>query len=201
VSDSRRVARVVLDSRLPQLSRLFDYLIPPELDVQQGVRVRVPLRSAKRLAEGYVIECSSETEHSGKLAAIAEVVSPVPVLPPRLWDLASAVASRSAGNAADVLRLAIPKRYVKAEKGWWRDGSALDAPQSDQWEAPVLEPTAPVASEVIGSGIRSSLSLPYGMTTSPIGHSGPSFAGVCRAHCRSGAGRGPIRHRCLPGLA
>jgi primosomal protein N' (replication factor Y) len=169
VSDSRRVARVVLDSRLPQLSRLFDYLIPPELDVQQGVRVRVPLRSAKRLAEGYVIECSSETEHSGKLAAIAELVSPVPVLPPRLWNLASTVASRSAGNAADVLRLAIPKRYVKVEKAWWRDGSALDASQSHQWEAPVLEPRAPVASEVIGSGIRSSLSLPYGMTTSPTG--------------------------------
>lgn len=173
MSDSRRVARVVLDSRLPQLSRLFDYLIPPELDVREGVRVRVPLRSAKRLAEGYVVECSSETEHSGKLVAVAEVVSPVPVLPPLLWNLANAVATRSAGNAADVLRLAIPKRYVKTEKSWWRDGAALDPRQSDEGEAPRFEHTTLVTPGIIGPGIRSNLALPYGMTTSPSGAAVP----------------------------
>lgn len=163
MSDRRRVARVVLDSRLPQLSRLFDYLIPPELDVREGVRVRVPLRSAKRLAEGFVVECSNESEHSGNLAAIAELVSPVPVLPPQLWSLASAVAARSAGNAADVLRLAIPKRYVKTEKAWWQDGAALDARQGSQGDEPESESSTLAFPELLEPGVRSQLLLPYGM--------------------------------------
>ncbi len=84
MSTSRQIARVVLDSRLPQLNRLFDYLIPSGMDVEPGIRVRVPLRSAQRLAEGYVVECTRERPY-GFLAEISEVVSPVPVIPDRLW--------------------------------------------------------------------------------------------------------------------
>ena len=126
MSTSRRIARVVLDSRLPQLNRLFDYLIPSGMDVEPGIRVRVPLRSAQRLAEGYVVECTEESAHTGSLAEISEVVSPVPVMPDRLWRVASQVAHRSAGAPADVLRLAIPKRYVRVEKEWWAKGAVLD---------------------------------------------------------------------------
>ena len=86
--------------------------------VEPGIRVRIPLRSAQRLAEGYVVECTEESTHSGSLAQISEVVSPVPVMPPGLWMVANQVAHRSAGSPADVLRLAIPKRYVKVEKSW-----------------------------------------------------------------------------------
>ena len=52
---ARSVARVLLDSPLPQLDRLFDYAIPRELDAdaQPGVRVRVPLRSAGRVVDGF----------------------------------------------------------------------------------------------------------------------------------------------------
>ncbi|MCF8548979.1 MAG: primosomal protein N' [Pontimonas sp.] len=166
MSDSRRIARVVLDSRLPQLSRPFDYLIPPDMDLREGVRVRVPLRSAKRLAEGYVLECTSGSEHSGKLAEIAELVSPVPVLPRNLWDLASAVASRSAGNAADVLRLAIPKRYVKTEKSWWQDGAALNPSDRGTWGPPESATYGRYSAELPRAGARTSFSLPYGMSTS-----------------------------------
>jgi primosomal protein N' (replication factor Y) len=44
------VARVLIDSPLPQLDRLFDYGIPEALreSAVPGVRVRVPLRSAGR---------------------------------------------------------------------------------------------------------------------------------------------------------
>lgn len=162
MSDSRRVARVILDSRLPQLSRLFDYLVPEGMDVSPGVRVRVPLRSAKRVAEGYVVECVTVSDHSGKLAEIAELVSPVPVLPESLWELASAVAGRAAGNPADVLRLAIPKRYVKAEASWWSDGQALErvapGPQAFDTSQP------PEHARLFEPGARTSVSLPYGVT-------------------------------------
>lgn len=112
------VARVVLESRLPQLDRLFDYSVPPDLDVTAGMRVKVPLRSENRTATGFVVEVADASNHKGALAAVLEVVSTVRVLPPELWQLARAVADRQAGSAADVLRLAIPQRYVRQEKLW-----------------------------------------------------------------------------------
>ena len=164
MSTSRRIARVILDSRLPQLNRLFDYLIPPGMVVEPGIRVRVPLRSAQRLAEGYVVECTEESTHTGSLAQISEVVSPVPVMPPGLWKVASQVAHRSAGSPADVLRLAIPKRYVKVEKSWWAEGAVLD---DEAHTAPELgtQPLTEAHEMLLHAGSRTSLSLPYGVSS------------------------------------
>ncbi len=113
---SRRVARVLLDSPLPQLDRLFDYAIPNGLEVAPGVRVRVPLRTAGRIMDGFVVEVGKEQDGERALSDLEGVVSPVPVLPERLYRLARAVADRAAGGASDVLRLAVPKRQVRVEK-------------------------------------------------------------------------------------
>src|SRR3546814_6425455 len=115
---ARRVARVLLDSPLPQLDRLFDYAIPADAEVAPGVRVRVPLRSAGRLVDGYVVEIDEADDGERPLSEIDTVVSPVSVLPEALYTLARRVADRAAGSAADILRLAIPKRMVRAEKAW-----------------------------------------------------------------------------------
>ncbi|NII39660.1 primosomal protein N' (replication factor Y) [Curtobacterium flaccumfaciens] len=120
------VARVVLDSPLPQLDRLFDYRVPAEIedDCVPGVRVRVPLRSGARMTDAYVVEIvaddalSPENDFPGELSAVEELVSPVPVLAPEVWQLARAVADRAAGVASDVLRLAVPTRQVRPEKAW-----------------------------------------------------------------------------------
>ncbi|WP_337006122.1 MULTISPECIES: primosomal protein N' [unclassified Microbacterium] len=121
-SESRRIARVLLDSPLPQLDRLFDYALPPELgDVPLGVRVRVPLRTAGRVIDGYVVEIDTEGDADRPLSEVESVVSTVPVLPERLHALARRVADRAAGSASDVLRLVIPKRQVRVEKAWTAD--------------------------------------------------------------------------------
>jgi primosomal protein N' (replication factor Y) len=119
------VARVLVDSPLPQLDRLFDYAIPPALagDVQPGVRVKVPLRSAGRVLEGYVVEVGEVEPAPKPLSEIDSVVSPVQVLPPQLYALARRAADRAAGSAVDILRLAIPKRMVRAEKAWLAAGT------------------------------------------------------------------------------
>ena len=114
------VARVLVDSPLPQLDRLFDYEIPEALAdaAQPGVRVKVPLRSAGRVIEGWLVE-TGEAEPTGRpLSALEDVVSPVPLLPSSLYALARRCADRAAGSAGDILRLAIPKRMVRAEKAW-----------------------------------------------------------------------------------
>lgn len=112
------IARVLIDSPLPQLDRLFDYAIPEKLraDARAGVRVKVPLRTLGRLVEGWIVELTDTVDYSGKLSDLEAVVSPFPVLTPEVWKLARAAADRAAGNAADVLRLGIPKRHARAEK-------------------------------------------------------------------------------------
>ncbi|MCM6760882.1 primosomal protein N' [Rathayibacter sp. ZW T2_19] len=112
------VARVLLDSPLPQLDRLLDYAVPAPLteQVRPGVRVRVPLRTGGRIADAFVVEVGEGSEHAGALSELEELVSPVVVLTPEVWALARRVADRAAGGASDVLRLAVPRRHVRVEK-------------------------------------------------------------------------------------
>ena len=133
----RPIARVLLDSPLPQLDRLFDYAVPPSLeaDAQPGVRVKVPLRSAGRVVDGYVVSRGIAEPVDRPLSELDAVVSPVPVLPSALYDLARRVADRAAGSASDVLRLAVPKRMVRAEKAW-------------------LQNDPPVTPEVVAEAVR-----------------------------------------------
>ncbi|PVE69234.1 hypothetical protein DC432_11520, partial [Microbacterium testaceum] len=131
----RRVARVQLESPVPQLDRLFDYAVPHPLvaDVAPGVRVKVPLRSAGRMMDAFVVEVVADDGTERPLSAVEAVVSPIPVLPERLYTLARRVADRAAGSVSDILRLAVPKRMVRAEKAW----ATAPAP-----EAPEVVPAA-----------------------------------------------------------
>lgn len=123
------VARVLVDKGVLHLDRYFDYAVPEELDAeaQPGVRVRVRfgagrhrVRDGRRegggLIGGFLVERLPESDYSGPLAALAQVVSPEPVLSEELLGLARAVADRYAGSLADVLQLAVPPRSARAEQ-------------------------------------------------------------------------------------
>lgn len=129
------IARVLLDSPLPQLDRLFDYRIPEALAASAvpGVRVIVPLRAGARQARGYIVERVGAGDYEGALSELLEVVSEAPVLAPEVYRLIRRAADRAAGTASDLVRLAVPTRQVRVEKAWLahRDesgctGSALD---------------------------------------------------------------------------
>ncbi|WP_460682887.1 primosomal protein N' [Modestobacter lapidis] len=110
------IARVVVDVPLAHLDRPFDYAVPDELvaDVRAGCRVRV--RFAGKLVDGFVLELADTTEHTGKLAPLAKLVSGEQVLTPEVAALARSVADRYAGSMTDVLRLALPPRRAAPEK-------------------------------------------------------------------------------------
>ncbi|MGW3953759.1 primosomal protein N' [Streptomyces sp. NPDC004752] len=123
------VARVLVDKGVLHLDRYFDYAVPAELDeqAQPGVRVRVRfgagrhrVREGRRegggLIDGFLVERRAESDYSGPLAALAQVVSPEPVLSEELLGLTRAVADRYAGSLADVLQLAVPPRSARAER-------------------------------------------------------------------------------------
>ena len=117
---ARPVARVLLDSPLPQLDRLLDYAVPAAMDAEvvPGVRVRVPLRTVGRLVDAYVVERGEAVDPDRPLSEIDAIVSTVELLPERLYALARRVADRAAGSASDILRLVVPKRQVRVEKAW-----------------------------------------------------------------------------------
>ncbi|OUE06843.1 Primosomal protein N' [Clavibacter michiganensis subsp. michiganensis] len=151
------VVRVMVDSPLPQLDRLFDYAVPEALRATcvPGVRVRVPLRSAGRVADGYVVEMGDGQGYDGALSEVEQVVSPLPVLRQEIWALAREVADRQAGTASDVIRLAVPPRQVRVEKAHLAalaDAAAEPAsedadgaaPVADAAAAVVVDPAAPV---------------------------------------------------------
>ncbi|MFC0005261.1 primosomal protein N' [Micromonospora siamensis] len=104
-----------MDVPLAHLDRPFDYLVPAELDGTAVAGVRVKVRFAGQLVDGWLLERVAESDHP-RLAYLEKVVSPEPVLAPEIAALARAVADRYAGSLADVLRLAVPPRHARAEK-------------------------------------------------------------------------------------
>ena len=109
------IARVAVDIPLPHLDRLFDYVVPETLasQAQPGVRVRV--RFAGRLRDGYLIELAETSEVTGRLASLSKVVSAEPVLGAAQYRLLRRVADHYAGTFADVVRLAVPPRHAATE--------------------------------------------------------------------------------------
>src|ERR1700722_543865 len=69
------VARIAVDLPLAHLDRPFDYLVPERLagQAQPGVRVRV--RFAGQLTDGFLIERTDASEHRGSLRYLERVVS------------------------------------------------------------------------------------------------------------------------------
>lgn len=126
------VAQVLLDTPLPQLDRLFDYLVPPTLDEAAQVGTRVVVRFGSQETHGWVWGRSQETTHRGRLAPLRRVVSDLPVLTGATRALVEAVAQRSAGSRADVVRLAVPARHRATELAE-RDRGAVRFPA---WVAP-----------------------------------------------------------------
>ncbi|MGK9146990.1 primosomal protein N' [Plantibacter flavus] len=169
-----RVARVVLDSPLPQLDHLFDYAIPEEFaeDAVLGARVSVSLRTAGRTANGFIVELVESSAFGGKLSPLQSVVSPVPVLPPTLWTLARRVADRSAGSAMDVLRLAMPPRQVRVEKSW----AASPTPDSPIVERRTVPGFAPDTLDRLRPGERYAVSAVPVLSRTAGGRSIPDWA-------------------------
>ncbi|WP_449408249.1 primosomal protein N' family DNA-binding protein [Microbacterium maritypicum] len=167
VTPSRRIARVLLDSPLPQLDRLFDYALPAEIvDPVPGTRVRVPLRTAGRVVDGYIVELDTESDADRPLSEVDTVVSPVPVLPDRLYRLARRVADRAAGSASDILRLVIPKRQVRVEKAWTSDSPTVMPTDAARERAADLLALYDGLAEVLDTGGRAAVEA------IPVAHDG-----------------------------
>ncbi|WP_066171914.1 primosomal protein N' [Gordonia hydrophobica] len=121
---------------LAHLDHTFDYLVDTKTDAEAQPGVRVRVRFAGRLVDGYLLERIDDSDHRGRLSWLDRVVSPERVLTDEMAELCRAVADRYAGTMADVLRSAIPPRHARVEK---EDCSqhvlpAIAAPDVDGWD-------------------------------------------------------------------
>ena len=114
------VARVAFDSALPQLDRLFDYEVPPELSsvIQTGQLVEVTFGRNAKTRQGFVIELVSDTDFKGELSKILSIVSPRVLLTPSIINLCKALADRQALSFGELLKSACPDRMVRVDKSW-----------------------------------------------------------------------------------
>ena len=135
------VARVRVDSTLPQVDRTFDYRVPAELseDAVPGARVRV-LFNGHELT-GYIEERAATTDWTRtSLLPIKSVLSRVPSVAPEIFALAEALADRYASTVANVLRLAVPPRIATLDKKY--------APLLPGYESAYLGDSAPESEHV-----------------------------------------------------
>ncbi len=117
LAQGRPIARVALDVAPAHLDRLFEYSVPAKFDESAVVGVRVRVRFAGRIVDGFIVERTEVAQHTGTLSPIQRV-NGVPVLTTEVLALARSVADRYAGTLADVLRSAIPTRHATAERAW-----------------------------------------------------------------------------------
>lgn len=132
------VARVRVDSTLPQVDRTFDYRVPAELseDAVPGARVRV-LFNGHELT-GYIEERAATTDWTRtSLLPLKSVLSRVPSVAPEIFALAEALADRYASTVANVLRLAVPPRIAALDKKY--------APLLPGYESVYLGDSVPVS--------------------------------------------------------
>ncbi|SMX74274.1 replication restart DNA helicase PriA [Brevibacterium sp. 239c] len=167
VASEDPVAHVLIDHPVPHLARTFDYAVPEKFadTARPGVRVRV--KFAGKLRDGFLLERVEKSEHIGPLATIERITSPVVVLTPELLRLATATARRYAGTLSDVLRLAIPPRHARAEKAVLKAEKAAQQQQSDS-----AAPTAGEAANSTSEGSASTSNTPTSTTTDTIGRLG-----------------------------
>jgi primosomal protein N' (replication factor Y) len=115
LAPSLPVAQVRVESALPHLDRVFDYGVPESLDAEAQPGVRVRVRFAGRLINGFVVGRCAESSVEATLRPIERVLSSEQVLTDDVAALVSAVADRYAGTFSDVLRAAVPPRHARAE--------------------------------------------------------------------------------------
>ena len=127
------VARVAVLTPLPHLDRPLDYVVPESLAAQAQPGVRVRVRLAGRLVDGFLLERRAEADTDRTLQPIRSVHGP-PVLTAEIADVCREVADRYAGTFVDVVRSAVPPRHARVEAAVLAD---------DSGSAPI--PGAPVA--------------------------------------------------------
>ena len=110
------VAKVLLEAPVLHLDRHFDYLIPKDLDAAAQPGVRVKVRFGHQQLFGWLVRRTDTIDTTARLTTIRKIVSALPVLEPKVFELAQQVAQHYGSITSDVLRAVVPRRVAGVER-------------------------------------------------------------------------------------
>lgn len=99
-------ASIMMNTNAKQLNKVFDYIVPKELEesIRIGARVFVPFGKGNNLAEGYVLELKDNSEFAQKdIAKIEDFI-----LTEENIELAKLMADKYFCNVSDCIKLMLP---------------------------------------------------------------------------------------------
>lgn len=101
------VAQVIINSNVKSLNKIFDYLVPKDLEetITIGSRVLVPFGNSKNLQEGFIIGFKEESKFKLKEIAKSEKNK---YLGSSQIELAKIMAHRYSCNVSDCIKLMLP---------------------------------------------------------------------------------------------
>ena len=100
-------AEIIVDIASEQVDRVFTYLVPDTLEIQPGMRVRVPF--GPREKEGYVIRLKETADYDeSKIKPILSTLEDYPALLPELMELAWEIRAKCHCPLCEALRLMLP---------------------------------------------------------------------------------------------
>ena len=112
----QKIAKLAIQSNLPQLDRLFDYAVPESLQelAKIGSRVRVIFGRSKKPLDAFIVDFPSDSDFKGRLSEVLEVIGNAQTLQPNVFRLCQQLSERSAATLGELLKLAIPAHMPRS---------------------------------------------------------------------------------------
>ena len=102
-----KFASIVIDQDAKALDRVFEYIIPEEMDLNIGMRVYVPF--GKRILQGYIVDIRDNCEYEKtKLKSIVSQIEDFSAIKPEMLKLMRFMADKNHLKLASILRLFLP---------------------------------------------------------------------------------------------
>ena len=100
-------AEVIINSNARALNKIFDYIVPLEMEstIKAGARVFVPFGNGKKLEDGFVINLKEKSEFANKEIAKIEIEQS---LTEDNIILAKLMARKYFSNISDCIKLMLP---------------------------------------------------------------------------------------------
>ena len=100
-------AKIIIDQDAKALDKVFEYVVPADMDISIGMRVYVPF--GKRILQGFVVDLSETCEYDqSKLKKIISKIEDFSAIKPEMLDLMQFMAKRNHLKLASILRLFLP---------------------------------------------------------------------------------------------
>lgn len=122
-------ANIIIDNPSSQVDYQFDYIIPDNMIVSKGMRVKVPFGIGNRPTLGIVLDISDKTEFLGEIKPILEVLDDSPILTNVQIELAKMIKLETISPMSRILNLMIPEGLRLKTIKYYEviNGSNLDA--------------------------------------------------------------------------